>query len=81
MEERLADWLQTGNKVRVTEDEEMQLSGEDFETAENLMQQLLQRSCIVFGPHFNFAIKYRQAYRKLHIIPRNSRCSTASSTC
>lgn len=54
MEERLADWLQTGNKVRVTEDEEMQLSGEDFETAENLMQQLLQRSCIVFGPHFNF---------------------------
>ncbi|RPD40128.1 transcription-repair coupling factor [Chitinophaga barathri] len=54
MEERLADWLQTGNKVRVNEDEDMQLTGEDFETAETLMRQLLKRSCVVFGPHFNF---------------------------
>ncbi|WP_343700226.1 transcription-repair coupling factor [Chitinophaga sp.] len=54
MEQRLEDWLQTGQRVRVTEEEEMTLTEEDFVKGHTLMQQLLQRSCVVFGPSFNF---------------------------
>lgn len=49
MEQRLDDWLQTGQKVRVDEDEEMTLEQDDFVKADAMMEQLLQRHCIVFG--------------------------------
>ncbi|HEY8920106.1 MAG TPA: transcription-repair coupling factor, partial [Chitinophaga sp.] len=49
MEQRLDDWLQTGNKVKVDEDEEMMLTEDDFVKASVLMEQLLQRHCVVFG--------------------------------
>ncbi len=54
MELRLQDWLQTGQRVKVTDEEEMELKDEDFVSAQTLMEQLLQRSCLVFGTNFNF---------------------------
>lgn len=54
MEQRLEDWLQNGQKTRVTEDEELQLTADDFVKGSRLMEQLLQRTCVVFGSHFNF---------------------------
>lgn len=54
MEQRLEDWLQTGQKVKVGEEEELLLGEEDFVKGNEIMEQLLKRSCIVFGPHFNF---------------------------
>jgi transcription-repair coupling factor (superfamily II helicase) len=54
MEQRLEDWLQTGQKVKVGEEEELLLGEEDFVKGHEIMEQLLKRSCIVFGPHFNF---------------------------
>jgi len=49
MEQKLDDWLQTGNKVKVDDDEEMTLSEDDFVKASVLMDQLMKRHCIVFG--------------------------------
>jgi transcription-repair coupling factor (superfamily II helicase) len=49
MEQRLSDWLETGQKVKVDDEEEMTLTTDDFATADQLMAQLLQRHCIVFG--------------------------------
>lgn len=54
MEQRLEDWLQTGQKVKVGEEEELLLGEDDFVKASTMMEQLLKRPCIVFGPHFNF---------------------------
>ncbi|WP_343305069.1 transcription-repair coupling factor [Chitinophaga niabensis] len=54
MEQRLEDWLQTGQKVKVGEEEELLLGEDDFVKGNEIMEQLLKRSCIVFGPHFNF---------------------------
>ena len=54
MEQRLEDWLQTGQKVKVGEEEELLLGEEDFVKGSEIMEQLLKRPCIVFGPHFNF---------------------------
>ncbi|SIO42739.1 transcription-repair coupling factor [Chitinophaga niabensis] len=54
MEQRLEDWLQTGQKVKVGEEEELLLGEEDFVKGNEIMEQLLKRSCIVFGPHFSF---------------------------
>ncbi|WP_212001468.1 transcription-repair coupling factor [Chitinophaga sp. HK235] len=49
MEQRLDDWLQTGQKVKVNDDEDMTLNSDDFEKAAPLMEQLLQKTTIVFG--------------------------------
>lgn len=49
LEQRLDDFLQSGQKVRVDEDEEMVLNEDDFVKAGTLMEQLLQRSMVVFG--------------------------------
>lgn len=49
LEERLDAWLQTGQKVKVDDDEQMELLESDFIKAHPLMQQLLQRHCVVFG--------------------------------
>lgn len=54
MEQRLEDWLQTGQKVKVGEEEELLLGEDDFVKASTMMEQLLKLPCIVFGPHFNF---------------------------
>lgn len=54
MEQRLEDWLRTGQKVKVGEEEELLLGEDDFVKGEVMMEQLLKRPCIVFGPHFNF---------------------------
>lgn len=54
MEQRLEDWLQTGQKVKVGEEEELLLGEEDFVKASTMMERLLKLPCIVFGPHFNF---------------------------
>lgn len=54
MEQRLDDWLQTGQKVKAGEEEEMTLTEADFEKSGAVMEQLLQRTCVVFGPHFSF---------------------------
>lgn len=54
MEQRLDDWLQTGQKVKAGEEEEMELTEGDFVNATVLMEQLMLRSCVVFGPHFSF---------------------------
>jgi transcription-repair coupling factor (superfamily II helicase) len=48
-EEKLDAWLQTGQKVKIDDDEKMELSEKDFVKAHPLMQELLQRHCIVFG--------------------------------
>lgn len=49
MEERLENWLEGGQKVRVGDDEEMTITADDFVPAHTLMQELLQRHCILFG--------------------------------
>ncbi|MGX5818437.1 transcription-repair coupling factor [Chitinophaga lutea] len=54
LEERFDDWQQTGNKTRVSDEEDIALTTDDFEKGSTLMQQLLRRDCMVFGPHFNF---------------------------
>lgn len=54
MEQRLDDWLQTGQKVKAGEEEEMTLTEADFEKSAVVMEQLLQRTCVVLGPHFSF---------------------------
>ncbi|QEH40377.1 transcription-repair coupling factor [Chitinophaga sp. XS-30] len=54
MEQRLDDWLQTGQKVKAGEEEEMEIAEADFVKGRELMELLLQRSCVVFGPHFSF---------------------------
>lgn len=53
-EQKLEDWLRTGHKVRIGEDEEVEITQADFVKSEDIAEQLLQRSCIVFGAHFNF---------------------------
>lgn len=54
MEQRLHDWLQTGNKVKVGEEEEMEITEQDFVTGHDLIKQILNRHCVVFGSRFNF---------------------------
>lgn len=49
LETRLDEWLQTGKKVRVDEEEEMALTANDFVPASKLIAEILQRHCIVFG--------------------------------
>jgi len=49
LEERLDAFLQTGQQVKVDEDEKMDLSETDFVKAHPLMQQILQRNCVMFG--------------------------------
>lgn len=49
LEEKLDAWLQTGQKVKIDDDEKMDLSENDFVKAHPLMQELLKRHCIVFG--------------------------------
>jgi transcription-repair coupling factor (superfamily II helicase) len=49
LEEKLDAWLQTGQKVKIDDDEKMDLSEKDFVKAHPLMQELLKRHCIVFG--------------------------------
>ncbi|NIG52747.1 transcription-repair coupling factor [Chitinophaga sp. Cy-1792] len=55
MEQRLDDFLQTGNKVRVDEDDEMTITEEDFVKAAPIMEQLLKRTAITFGSKNWFA--------------------------
>lgn len=49
LEEKLDAFLQSGQQVRIDEDEKMELKEADFEKAHILMQQILQRHCINFG--------------------------------
>lgn len=49
MEEKLDAFLQSGQQVRIDEDEKMELKEADFVKAHPLMQQILQRHCINFG--------------------------------
>jgi len=49
LEEKLEAFLQSGQQVRIDEDEKMELKETDFEKAHTLMQQILQRHCINFG--------------------------------
>jgi transcription-repair coupling factor (superfamily II helicase) len=49
MEQRLDDFLLTGQKVKVDEDEEMVLKEDDFVKGAPLLQQLLKKSTVVFG--------------------------------
>ncbi|GEP95406.1 transcription-repair coupling factor [Chitinophaga cymbidii] len=54
LEQKLDDWLQTGHKVKAGEEEEMELTEADFEKSGPMMEQLLRRSCVVFGQNFSF---------------------------
>lgn len=54
MEQRFHDWLQTGQKVKVNEDEEMVMTESDFVPGTELMQQLRQRHNIVIGSRFEY---------------------------
>ncbi|WP_343667054.1 transcription-repair coupling factor [Chitinophaga sp.] len=49
LEEKMEAFLQSGQQVRIDEDEKMELQQEDFVKAHLLMQQILQRHCIIFG--------------------------------
>lgn len=49
MEERLDTFLQTGQSVKVGDDDTITLTEADFVKAHPLMQQLLHRHCVVFG--------------------------------
>lgn len=49
MEERLDVFLQTGQSVKVGDDDTITLTEADFVKAHPLMQQMLGRHCIVFG--------------------------------
>lgn len=49
LEEKLDVFLQSGQQVKIDEDETMELKEADFVKAHTLMQQVLQRHCINFG--------------------------------
>ncbi|WP_343693478.1 transcription-repair coupling factor [Chitinophaga sp.] len=49
LEEKLDAFLQSGQQVKIDEDETMELKEADFVKAHTLMQQILQRHCINFG--------------------------------
>jgi transcription-repair coupling factor (superfamily II helicase) len=49
MEERLDAFLQTGQAVKVGDDDTVTLTDADFIKAHALMQELLHRHCVVFG--------------------------------
>jgi transcription-repair coupling factor (superfamily II helicase) len=49
LEEKLDAWLQTGQRVKIDDDEKMDLTENDFVKAHPLMQEILKRHCVVFG--------------------------------
>ncbi|MCK7558989.1 hypothetical protein MKQ70_30025 [Chitinophaga sedimenti] len=52
MEQRFHDWLQLGQKVKVGEEEELEMTERDFVPGNELIRQLQQKHNIVIGPKF-----------------------------